>query len=52
VEERGNEYGLLSVTQKILNLPDCLSTKKSYDFLQSYKKIANESSFTEKNDDL
>ena len=30
--------GLLSVTLKIFNLPNCLYTKKSCEFLQSYRK--------------
>ena len=36
------EYGLLSVTLKILNLPNCLYTKKSCKFFQSYEKTRAE----------
>ena len=38
--ERGIEYGLLSVTLKILNPLHRLYIKKSCEFLQSYEKSA------------
>ena len=38
IVERGIEYGLQIVTLKILKSPDCLYTKKSCEFLQSYEK--------------
>ena len=38
IAERGIEYGLQFVTQFFLNFPDCLYTKKSWEFLQSYEK--------------
>ena len=38
IAERGIENGLQIVTPKILNPPDCLYTKKSWEILQSYKK--------------
>ena len=38
VEECGIEYGCQFVTQIFVNPPDCLYTKKAYDFLQSYEK--------------
>ena len=34
------ENGLLSVTLKILNLPNCLYAKKSCEFFQSYEKTS------------
>ena len=38
IAEQRIENGLLSVIQKILNLPYCLYIKKSCKFFQSYKK--------------
>ena len=38
IAEQRIENGLLSVTQKILNLPYCLYIKKSCKFFQSYEK--------------
>ena len=38
IAECGIEYGLQFVTQFFLNSPDCLYTKKSWEFLQSYEK--------------
>ena len=38
IAERGIEYGLQFVTLFFLNPPDCLYTKKSREFLQSYEK--------------
>ena len=38
IAEQRIENGLLSVTLKILNLPNCLHTKESCEFLQSYEK--------------
>jgi len=38
IAEQRIENGLLSVTQKILNPTNCLYTKESYEFLQSYEK--------------
>jgi hypothetical protein len=38
IAECGIEYGLQFVTQFFLNSPDCLYTKKSCEFFQSYKK--------------
>ena len=38
IAEQRIENGLLSVTQKILNPTNCLYTKESCDFLQSYEK--------------
>ena len=38
IAEQRIENGLLSVTQKILNLTNCLYTKESCDFFQSYEK--------------
>ena len=40
IAERGIEYGLQFVTHFFLNSPDCLYLKKSYEFLQSYKKTS------------
>ena len=40
IAERGIEYGLQFVTQFFLNSPDCLYTKKSSEFLQSYEKTS------------
>ena len=42
IAECGIEYGFQFVTQFFLNLPDCLYTKKSWEFLQSYKKTSGE----------
>ena len=42
IAECGIEYGLQFVTQFFLNSPDCLYTKKSWEFFQSYeKKVRN-----------
>ena len=38
IAECGIEYGCQIVTLFFLNLPDCLYTKKSWEFLQSYEK--------------
>ena len=38
IAERGIEYGLQFVTRFFFNSSDCLYLKKSYEFLQSYKK--------------
>jgi hypothetical protein len=38
IAECGIEYGCQIVTQIFINSPDCLYTKKSWEFLQSYEK--------------
>ena len=38
IAERGIEYGLQFVTPFFINSPNCLYTKKSSNFLQSYEK--------------
>ena len=38
IVECGIEYGFQFVTQIFINSPDCLYIKKSWEFLQSYKK--------------
>jgi len=40
IAECGIEYGLQFVTPFSLNPPDCLYTKKSCEFLQSYEKAS------------
>ena len=45
IAERGIEYGLQFVTQKILNPPDCLYRKKSCEFLHCYEKSRAELHF-------
>ena len=40
IAEQRIENGLLSVTLKILNLPNCLYTKISCNFFQSYEKTS------------
>jgi len=52
IAECGIEYGLLSVTQKILNLPNCLYIKKFCDFFQSYENYANKPKDTHKKQSL
>jgi hypothetical protein len=49
IAERGIEYGLQIVTRFFLNPPDCLYSKKSCKFFQSYEKTSEmqkESSFS------
>jgi len=47
IAECGIEYSCQFVTQFFLNPPDCLYTKKSWEFLQSYKKKEIAPSFWE-----